>query len=295
MNISKLSIGTVQFGMPYGVTNNLNKTDFNHTVEILDIAYKSGINALDTAPIYGNSEEILGKVLCEQNWNITTKIPPNTEDVISTSYLNNIKSSVRKSLINLGVNTIDGLLVHSCDDLFKPGGKDIFLTLKELQSMGVVNKIGVSVYTEDQILRILDNFDIDIIQLPINIVDQRLVYSGCVNELKKRGVEIHARSIFLQGLLLMPLNSVPNYFIPIINTLKSFNETARGLSMTPLDLALSYVVSIQEIDRVIVGVDAVQHIKDIINYNYKKITLKDVEHLSIENPNYLNPALWPSW
>jgi aryl-alcohol dehydrogenase-like predicted oxidoreductase len=116
-----------------------------------------------------------------------------------------------------------------------------------------------------------------------------------VNRLKKRGVEIHARSIFLQGLLLMPLNSVPNYFIPIINTLKSFNETARRLSMTPLDLALSYVVSIQEIDRVIVGVDAVQHIKDIINYNYKKITLKDVEHLSIENPNYLNPALWPSW
>ncbi len=295
MNNSKLSIGTVQFGMQYGVANNLKKTDFRHVVKILDTAYKEGINALDTAPIYGNSEVVLGKALCGQNWNITTKISPCEEDVVSASYLKTIKKSLRHSLLSLGVQIVDGLLVHNCDDLFKPGGRDIFFELKKLQSLGLIKKIGVSVYTEDQILRVLDNFDIDLIQLPINILDQRLIHSGCLEKLKKRGVEIHARSVFLQGLLLMPLNVIPDYFSPIIKNIKNFNEDANSLSMTALELALNYVVSIHEVDRVIVGVNTVQHIEDITSCKFKEITLKDFRGLSVKDPNFLNPSLWPSW
>ena len=295
MNNSKLSIGTVQFGMQYGVANNLKKTDVRHVVKILDTAHKEGINALDTAPIYGNSEVVLGEALCGQNWNITTKIPPCEEDVVSASYLKTIKKSLCHSLLSLGVQIVDGLLVHNCDDLFKPGGRDIFFELKKLQSLGLIKKIGVSVYTKDQILRVLDNFDIDLIQLPINILDQRLIHSGCLEKLNKKGVEIHARSVFLQGLLLMPLNMIPDYFSPIIKNIKNFNEDANSLSMTALELALNYVVSIHEVDRVIVGVNTVQHIEDITSCKFKEITLKDFRGLSVKDPNFLNPSLWPSW
>ena len=292
MNNSKLSIGTVQFGMQYGVANNLKKTDVRHVVKILDTAHKEGINALDTAPIYGNSEVVLGEALCGQNWNITTKIPPCEEDVVSASYLKTIKKSLCHSLLSLGVQIVDGLLVHNCDDLFKPGGRDIFFELKKLQSLGLIKKIGVSVYTKDQILRVLDNFDIDLIQLPINILDQRLIHSGCLEKLKKKGVEIHARSVFLQGLLLMPLNMIPDYFSPIIKKIEMFYQSARGLSLSKLELALGYVMGIHEIDQILVGINTVSQLQEVIKATQVQINPIEFRHLSIDNKVYTNPSLW---
>ena len=286
--MSKLVIGTAQFGLDYGITNHDGQVPINEVKKILNFAKKNNINTLDTASNYGNSEDVLGKI-CVGDYHIITK---------TTSLKNGANEVIKNfhhSLKKIKKTKVKGLLVHNIEEVKDSQFSVVFKQLNELKRQGLVEKIGFSTYTPKQIDFLLNNFDFDLVQLPFNVFDNRLIQGGQLKALKKKKIEIHARSIFLQGLLLMPLNSVPNYFIPIINTLKSFNETARRLSMTPLDLALSYVVSIQEIDRVIVGVDAVQHIKDIINYNYKKITLKDVEHLSIENPNYLNPALWPSW
>ena len=295
MKTSKLCLGTVQFGIPYGISNKNGQTSEANAANIMNYAYENGVTTLDTACSYGNSEEVIGKVIGENNWDIITKTPHFLSNRIDNEHLDKLVFSFKKSIDKIGRKSLYGLMIHSCDDLFKPGGRDIFFELKKLQSLGLIKKIGVSVYTKDQILRVLDNFDIDLIQLPINILDQRLIHSGCLEKLKKKGVEIHARSVFLQGLLLMPLNMIPDYFSPIIKNIKNFNEDANSLSMTALELALNYVVSIHEVDRVIVGVNTVQHIEDITSCKFKEITLKDFRGLSVKDPNFLNPSLWPSW
>jgi len=293
MNNHKLLLGSVQFGMPYGIINNKNKVFYNDAFKILDTAYNSGINMIDSAPSYGDSEEVIGNATYGQSWNIITKTPHYNKDIVVDLYLEDLWESLYRSLNSLNTNSIYGLLVHNCDDLFKQGGRRIFLELEKMRSTGVVSKIGVSVYTDKQILRVLDNFDIDIIQLPVNIFDQRLVNSRCLDTLKKKGIEVHARSVFLQGVLLMNLDLIPSYFLPIMKNLENFNKTANKFSMTSLELALSYVYSIKEIDRIIIGVKSVRQLKDIINSNVKCLPLKDVESLSITDPCFLNPSLWP--
>jgi aryl-alcohol dehydrogenase-like predicted oxidoreductase len=292
MNNSKLSIGTVQFGMLYGIVNNQEQVDYKDVSKILGIANQHGINMLDTAPSYGNSEEILGSIIYGQSLDIVTKVPRCNGDVVSTAYLDSVIVSLYRSLEKLNVNGVYGLLIHECDDLFKLGGERIFAVLEKIRSMGIVNKIGVSVYTDEQISRVLDNFDIDIIQVPVNIFDQRLVRNGLLDKLKKQGVEIHARSAFLQGILLMPLDLIPSYFYPIIKKFEDFNTTANKLSLTNLELALSYIYSIREVDRIIVGVKTEQQLLDIVNSKIVEVLSEDVRHLSITDPCFLNPSLW---
>ena len=292
MNNSKLSIGTVQFGMQYGVANNLKKTDVRHVVKILDTAHKEGINALDTAPIYGNSEVVLGEALCGQNWNITTKIPPCEEDVVSASYLKTIKKSLCHSLLSLGVQIVDGLLVHNCDDLFKPGGRDIFFELKKLQSLGLIKKIGVSVYNSRQVEMTLDKFDIDLIQLPINILDQNLLIDGWLKKIKEKGIEIHARSVFLQGVLLMPRHTLPAYFSDIYNNIEDFIGHAHKLSLSCAELALGFVQNIDEIDKIIVGVNTINQLREIIEAKQVDLDIIEFRRISVNDPNYTNPSLW---
>ena len=292
MNNSKLSIGTVQFGMQYGVANNLKKTDVRHVVKILDTAHKEGINALDTAPIYGNSEVVLGEALCGQNWNITTKIPPCEEDVVSASYLKTIKKSLCHSLLSLGVQIVDGLLVHNCDDLFKPGGRDIFFELKKLQSLGLIKKIGVSAYNSRQVEMTLDKFDIDLIQLPINILDQNLLIDGWLKKIKEKGIEIHARSVFLQGVLLMPRHTLPAYFSDIYNNIEDFIGHAHKLSLSCAELALGFVQNIDEIDKIIVGVNTINQLREIIEAKQVDLDIIEFRRISVNDPNYTNPSLW---
>ncbi len=289
----KIVLGTVQFGMDYGVSNKLGQVKEKQVHDILEFAYKSGITVMDTAALYGESEKVLGRVApdCDE-WNIITKTQSFKEEVIGKSQLDKLKISFSESLSNLRKNQLHGLLVHSCDDLFKPGGFRIFHYLEQLRSSGLVKKIGVSVYNSDQIDKLLDNFDIDIIQLPVNLLDQRLIQSKHLKKLKEYGVEIHARTVFLQGLLLMPLHSLPPYFLPIQEILKKIEDKAQELSISRLELALGFIQSVDEIDKIVVGVNTLEQLHEIINATKIHINKDEFFNLSINDQNYLNPSLW---
>jgi len=164
--------------------------------------------------------------------------------------------------------------------------------LARLKQQGLVKKIGVSVYNNQQIDYVLDNFSIDLIQLPINILDQRLISNDSLIKLKKHNVEIHARSAFLQGLLLMSTDTIPSWFNPIKDTLKLFHKEAKKQNLTKLQLALGFVQSLTEIDKVVVGVDSLKQLYEIINASSVKVNAVELSNISINDPIFLNPSNW---
>jgi aryl-alcohol dehydrogenase-like predicted oxidoreductase len=288
----KIGLGAVQFGVDYGVSNTHGKTTKHEVSQILQFAYENGISVIDTATSYGSSENILGEVVTNDDWRFVTKTPHFSDNSLNSTHVNQLKESFNQSLFNLRKKYIYGLLLHSCDDLLKPGGELIFREMERLREIGMVKKIGVSAYSSKQIAAILGKFNIDIIQLPINIFDQHLFVDGWLEKLKNKNVEIHARSTFLQGLLLMPRTSIPTYFLPIKEKIELFSKSAQELSLSKLELALGYVMGINEIDKIVVGVNTIEQLREIIEAAQVKVNPMKFTDVSIDDQNYTNPSLW---
>ena len=288
----KIGLGAVQFGVDYGVSNTHGKTTKHEVSQILQFAYENGISLIDTATSYGSSESILGEVVTNDDWRFVTKTPHFSDNCLNSTHVNQLKESFNQSLFNLRKKNIYGLLLHSCDDLLKPGGELIFREMERLREIGMVKKIGVSAYSSKQISAILGKFNIDLIQLPINIFDQHLFVDGWLEKLKNKNVEIHARSAFLQGLLLMPRTSIPTYFLPIKEKIELFSKSAQELSLSKLELALGYVMGINEIDKIVVGVNTIEQLREIIEATQVKVNPMEFTDVSINNPIYTNPSLW---
>ena len=161
-----------------------------------------------------------------------------------------------------------------------------------LKDIGTIENIGVSIYNSYQLDYILSNLNVDIVQLPVSILDQRLINKGYLSILKDRGIEVHARSVFLQGLLLMNNSDVPGYFKPISNKLNQFNDECEKLLLKPLDLALSFVYSLKDVDKIVIGVESLHQLKQIVSAINNKVDTCKYEFLSINDSKYVNPSKW---
>ncbi len=233
----KLGIGTAQFGLDYGISNTSGKTSLKEVRSILKIATENGVDVLDTAYSYGDSESVIGKCLPEQNrFRVIIKTPSFKKSRYTAADGNTIKSAFYESLERLRLSSVAGLLIHHADNVLAEGGEFLYDAMHELKSKGLVEKIGFSAYSGEQIDKLLDLYDFELIQVPVNVLDQRLIKGGELKKLKNKGIEIHARSIFLQGLLLMEPDNIHSYFDPIkpvINKYRSF-IVSRGLTCTVL-------------------------------------------------------------
>lgn len=268
----KLGIGTAQFGMNYGVSNRDGKTPFNEVSKILKLAKENNINTLDTAHCYGNSEQILGKSEIKE-FKIITKV----------QYPNKFKQSLK----NLSENSIDGLLFHNADILIN--NSRLWNDFEQFKQNDLVKKIGVSVYTPEQLDRILEKHSIDIVQLPINLLDQR--FKDYLKELKSRNIEIHIRSVFLQGLLLMDINEINSYFTPIKPVLKDYFKILKNKNLTKIEGALGFVKSINEVDCIILGINNHEQLITNINAFHKQVDI-DYSNYKLDDENFINPAKW---
>ena len=198
------------------------------------------------------------------DFNIITKMPAIKDSQLSLSSLEEwLDASFSESLCSLGIDHVQGLLVHNCDDLFTQSGPAISRFLYKLKSLGRCSQIGVSVYSSMQVKKFLDLFTPDIIQLPFNVFDQRLLIDGTLSSLKELNIEIHARSIFLQGLLLMRGENIPSYFKPWMSQLFLWNKICADMELSPQHAALDYVISNDYIDQVIVGVESLGQLVDL--------------------------------
>jgi len=287
--MSKLALGTVQFGIDYGINSGV-KVETDEVSRIINYARNNGINLLDTAQLYGSSEKVLGDANT-QDFNVVSKTRGFDKEDITESIANFVISDLNQSLKLLKRNSLYALLVHHGEDLLRPGGEIIFNKLQILKDKGLVSKIGVSAYIDNQLINIIDRFDIDIIQLPMNILDRRLIDNGLLNKIYSKGIEIHTRSIFLQGLLLMDPKKRPKIFDRWSNLWKIWDEWLYDNKLSALQATLIYMISLPEISRVLVGVDNKDQLQNIIKALKGNIPNIPKE-LSINDPDLLNPGNW---
>jgi len=284
----RVTLGTVQFGLPYGVANNKGQTSYQETKEIIKLAQQSGVDTLDTAVIYGSSEETLGKIGVD-GWKIITKLP----EVLSES--KNIQKLTHKqitdSLERLKVSKLYAVLLHDSGMLSSKNGEAYWDTLNNLKEEGIIQKIGYSIYAPDELDEFYEKFHPDIIQAPFNIIDNRLDSSGWIQKMSDDKVEIHARSIFLQGLLLMKQNNRPTYFKHWESLWGKWHRYLEEKDITALDASLSYVMSEPRIDKLVIGVDCTAHLQQIINLSKEKLE-KIPNIFSSKDQKLINPAMW---
>jgi len=299
MKENKLVLGTAQFGLDYGIANRIGKPEENKAFEIMKYAIENGINYFDTAYSYGNSEIIIGKFLnvyknYKNKVNIITKMPSLKEEKFDEKNINN---RFFESLHRLEQKSLYCYMIHDFKDIENNCDEigNIFLKLKE---NGYIKKIGVSIYDSYQLEFLVKYFDFDLIQLPVSIFDQRFITNKSLQRLKRKNIEVYARSIFLQGLLFLKENTLS----PKINKFKDYisrlNEISLKYNFSKEEIALLFVNTITEIDKIVIGVEKIDQLQS--NYKilrksdrFNKIkTLINFEYFSIKDINIIDPRRW---
>lgn len=290
----QLGLGTAQFGLEYGVSNVLGRTPEDEVSRIMKLAAEKGVHFLDTAAAYGESEAVLGRCIRRKaGFKIVTKTPPLKSSKGTLAATNIVSNGFNASLKRLKVSSVYGLLVHHAEDLLGPDGNDIWEWLSERKSSGQVERIGISVYEGAHIDQVLDRYDIDIIQLPINVFDQRLIGGGQLTRLKQRGVEIHARSVFLQGLLLMEPGQLPDYFSPLIPHFSRWRSVIESKGLTAAQAALAFLRSTDVADVVLIGVNSIAQLeRNISEFSDPYVADIDFCSFAISDDRFLNPGNW---
>ena len=287
-NSKRLAIGTAQFGSDYGIANTSGEVSEDTIFKVLSFAYSKGIDTLDTAISYGRSEEKLGKVGVK-DWNVISKVPSlsNMNGDINTF----INLSVFNSLERLKINNLKGLLLHSPDDLLSKNADHIYNSLINLKDQGLINNVGISIYDSSILSKLLKRFKFDIIQFPLNLLDKRFIEEGWLDYFKDSSIELHARSIFLQGLLLMKSEERSNYFSKWNNLWKELDDWHYKNKQTCIQSCLNHNLSYERVDKLVIGIDTFEHLEHILTLIDSGYKFPDV---NIENDknNLLNPYFW---
>ncbi len=287
--MSKLILGTVQFGLQYGVNNQKGIPSTNEIKRILDFAFKSKINILDTAEAYGNSQEIIGNYIKKSNnkFKIITKYCKHRNDLPS-----NIIDRVKNNLDVLNVDNLYCYMFHNFNDYvsFFNLFQDDLLHLKR---NGLINKIGVSLHSNEEIIEVLNNDNIDLIQFPFNLLDNSSQRKEVLIKAKSKGIEVHTRSVFLQGLFFKDFSTIEGKLSVLKKYLLELKKTVNLHEMN--NVALNYVCSNANIDGVLLGVDNVSQLKkniSCINDNKFKHIIVNIDSINVKEQNLLNPANW---
>jgi len=263
--MSNLILGTASFLNGYGVSSRLQMKTTLEIETIIRGAQDLGINRFDTAPTYGNAEEFLGKFLDRSvDVQISTKL--GVKDVKNE---NQIKASVRNSLRKLRIDSIEILYLHDESILLKENGEEVFSALQEILKDGLINGIGVSVYTFEKLEANYGSFpELSAYQVPENICDRRLLNKELIQDIANQNISVTIRSVFLQGLLLMDSHEIPEYLIGCKPSVESLKRLARQSGVSEIDLCLSYARNIGWCSGILVGVDNIGQLQKIVNSDY---------------------------
>ena len=287
-------LGTAQFGCNYGITNENNIFE-SEAREILEFAKSVNINYLDTAYSYQNSESIIGSSYpLSSNFKISSKFPSQSDKYFLKDYKKQWDDILKTSLLRLKSSSLDSYFIHNINDLNKDGGDILMDWLLDLKEEGLIRRIGLSIYNKSDLSGIcLDNFDI--VQLPLSIYDQTFIKNNTIKYLKDIGLNIQARSIFLQGIILQRIDKLPDLFshefkkhhYNFYNQLKKFNLQASEYS-------ISFIRSIKEIDSFVLGISTIEELKQLYKSFIKSETLytSDFETWHWSNKQDLDPREW---
>jgi len=260
----QLCLGTAQFGLAYGITNSAGQVSEEAVAELLEQACNVGIRWLDTAQAYGNAEEVLGRHLPNSHkFQLISKLKAQPQHAFGPQDTELWEQAYQVSCQHLGVKRLHSLLLHAPADLRKPGGKYLQDWLLGLRERGLVQRIGLSIYTAEDLEGVIPEL-LDLVQLPLSLFDQRLLQDGTLAKLRARGTVIHARSLYLQGLLLKPAAQWPGWVSPEVLAHQHALESLalqRGSSL--IDLALSFARDQTDLEGVVLGVCNVQELREL--------------------------------
>jgi aryl-alcohol dehydrogenase-like predicted oxidoreductase len=283
--VSKLILGTVQFGIEYGITNSSGKTPESELGSIFNYAKQHGIAFLDTAQAYGDAESNIGRY-ADNQFEVISKFPfLETEEALFDSFY--------RTLGHLNKKELYGYMAHNAEFLLQY--PLLWNTLKILKGYRKVKKIGYSLYTVEQLDHLLEMGMVpDVIQIPYSIFDRK--FSSRFELLRSMNVEIHVRSVFLQGLYFMDPDNLPNKLLEMQKPLRKLRELCKLHHIDIANLALNYAILNPFIDKVVIGVNTLEQLRSNIEFLSNSSVLNDlipeIESIEIKNPLLLNPALW---
>jgi len=283
----KFALGTAQFGGKYGVANQKGRVTEDAARLLIKRCEELQWDTLDTAMLYGDCEEVLARANVER-WNVVTKIPECPDLNASACWLEN---ELERSLETLGLSSFHAVLLHRPAQILEPGGEHLANALARIKRGGLAKKIGVSVYNFKELDALTRSMQIDLVQAPLNIMDRSMVESGWAKQLADQDIELHVRSIYLQGLLLMAADKRPPFFSRWENVWETWESWLESLGLDPLVACVSYVHEIEEVDRIVVGVDSLEQLNHLASITPVKLPSLPAwpSELTAE---LLNPGLW---
>jgi aryl-alcohol dehydrogenase-like predicted oxidoreductase len=285
--VNKVALGTVQFGLDYGINNKTGKVDKREVSGILHYAKQVGIDMLDTAFMYGDSESVLGKCLAQSNldFNIVSKYPDKQQTAVA--------QVVEESLARLEVKSLYGYLFHSFDTYRQ--NPELWKEFEAIKELKKVRKIGFSLYYPSELDMLLhDKIRFDIVQLPYSIFDRR--FECYFSLLKEADVEICVRSVFLQGLFFKKPEELNGFFLSVKDKIIELRKLSASIGLSVAEICINFTICNSDIDRVVIGVDSLQNLVENIEGLGKcknlSIHVNELRDLSVTDEQIILPFNW---
>jgi aryl-alcohol dehydrogenase-like predicted oxidoreductase len=293
VDISRLGLGAAQFGLDYGIANKSGQVSLDEARDILTLARSAGLDTIDTAMSYGRSEDVLGAIGVE-SWQVYTKLPELPEAVLDDRARIRpwVAQQVNNSLTRLRLRRVAGLMLHRPSQLGHRNGAALYEAVCAERDFGRTGRIGVSVYGPHELDAVPEGMTWDIVQAPVNVLDMGMITSGWLDRLAANDCALHARSVFLQGLLLLPAAQKQAQFAEWEQLWQAWDRFVADLGITRVEACIRHVMNLDGVERVVVGVTSVSEFTEIINVSKGKASALP-KSLITQDERLLNPSRWP--
>jgi len=286
--LNKIILGSANFNQTYGIRkNSIKKNDIK---KLFNLAIKNKIKLIDTSPSYNESEKIIGK-LNNKRFKIISKIAKLPKNIKKVEIKKKLRENVIISLRKLKIKKFECLLLHNANSLLSKNGNEIYKSLQDIKKIGLTKKIGISIYDYKTLGKILNRYKIDLIQAPLNILDQRLITTGWQKKIKKKNIEIHVRSIFLQGTLLIKKSKLPKNLKKFKKEWSAWEKWISENKVNPLHVCLLFILNQSKLDGIVLGCDNINQFKQILKIKKRKFLMPK---FNIRNIKLIDPRKWSS-
>lgn len=284
--MNRIVLGGAQLGLPYGILNGGETLSREEVARILDTAVDRGIDSIDTAIAYGQSESIIGET-SQNRFNIISKLPPLPVDISNVSEW--VHSQVQGSLSRLKCTSLDALLLHRPQDLTGAQGVELYAAIESLMAEKMIHRFGVSIYSPDDLEGIIDTFEIHVVQAPLNVFDRRIL--GVTDQLSALNIEVHVRSVFLQGVLIASPQDRPHRFEPWSEHFALFDEWVRSSGVSAMACCMGFALQQPGIAKLVIGTTSAESLDEIMN-SIPNSVLEVPTHLQSSVEQLIDPRFW---
>jgi aryl-alcohol dehydrogenase-like predicted oxidoreductase len=253
---------------------------------ILDTAAGHGIDAIDTAIAYGQSESVIGET-AQNRFKIISKLPPIPSEVSKVSQW--VRTQIDASLSRLKCTSLDALLLHRSQDLTEAHGAELYAAISSLKVEKIIQRFGVSIYAPDELTGIIGTFDIDVVQAPLNVFDRRIL--GVIDQLTALNIEVHVRSVFLQGVLIAKPENRPQRFQPWSEHFARFDEWVLSTGLSAMACCLGFALQQTGVTNLVIGTTSPESLTEIMT-SIPNMKLEVPADLQSSSEQLIDPRVW---